>query len=395
MAATVGIVDQRDDELDWLYRRGRYGEDTPDADRTRTMPSGERATAPRPSPTPAPRPAPTPVAHPAPTPVGAVRAPRTRRRLRPRRVVGLLLLLSLVYLVAVPAITWSRMEKVDATPSGARPGNQPGSLYVLAGSDSREGLTPGERTRLGTGSIVGRRTDTIMLLYVPPGGKSALISVPRDSYVTIPGHGENKINASYAIGGPELLVATIESSTGLRVDGYAEIGFGGFVEVIDAVGGITMCLDAPINDRDAHLNLPAGCQLMDGVTALGYVRMRKSDPRGDLGRVERQREMIGAVVRKAATPWSVLNPVRYWRLNAAGARALATGEGTGLNDVGRIGFGVVGASRGDGLTLTIPVANADAATQAGSAVLWDEEKAAAMFREIARGDTSKLSRFRK
>ena len=102
-----------------------------------------------------------------------------------------------------------------------------------------------------------------MIVYAPPGGQPALISVPRDSYLPIPEHGSNKINAAYAFGGPELLVQTVEQNTGLRVDGYLEIGFGGFVNIIDALGGIEMCLPKAIKDRDSHIDLPKGCQTLE------------------------------------------------------------------------------------------------------------------------------------
>ena len=105
-----------------------------------------------------------------------------------------------------------------------------------------------------------------MILSIPPGGEPALISVPRDSYVPIPGNGTNKINAAYAFGGPELLVQTVEQNTGLRIDAYTEIGFGGFVNVIDALGGIEMCVPKAIKDKDSHLDLPKGCQDLDGAT---------------------------------------------------------------------------------------------------------------------------------
>jgi len=217
--------------------------------------------------------------------------------------------------------------------------------------------------------------------------------VPRDSYVKIPGHGQNKINSAYAFGGAELLVHTVEENTGVRVDGYTEIGFGGFVQVIDALGGIRMCLPKAIEDRDSHLDLPKGCQNLDGANALGYVRMRKADPLGDLGRVQRQREMLAAVASKAASPASVLNPVRYWQLATSGAEAVAIGEDTNFWEVVRMLGAMRAVSSGDGLTLTVPVANPDAATPAGSAVLWDTGEAEAMFGEIARGDTSGLEKY--
>ena len=168
----------------------------------------------------------------------------------------------LVWLIAVPVYAWSRIDRVDDVPSGQRPANQPGTTFLLVGSDSREGLTKAEKKKLGTGSTAGQRTDTIMILSIPPGGKPALISIPRDSYVPIPGNGTNKINAAYAFGGPELLVETVELNTGLRIDAYTEIGFGGFVNVIDALGGIEMCLPKAIKDKDSHLNLKKGCQTL-------------------------------------------------------------------------------------------------------------------------------------
>ena len=311
------------------------------------------------------------------------------------RALLVLVLLSVLWLVGVPAYAWSQVGRVDDTPNGKRPGAQPGETFLLVGSDSREGLSKAEQKKLGTGSVGGQRTDTIMLVYKPVTGKPVLVSLPRDSYVAIPGNGENKINAAYAIGGPDLLVQTVEQSTGLRVDGYAEVGFGGFVSVIDALDGIRMCIPAAIKDRDSHLDLKKGCQTLDGTTALGYVRMRKADPRGDLGRVERQRQMLAAVAAKAASPATVLNPFRYWKLCTSTAGAVKIGQDTTLLDTGRAALALRTVSAGDGLTLTVPVANPGFSTPVGSAVLWDEAAARDMFGAIARGDTSKLGKYAK
>ena len=328
----------------------------------------------------------------------AGRPPRPRRR-HPVRLALLLLLVLLLlvaaWLVGVPAYAWSQVARVDDAPGGKRPGDQPGETFLLVGSDSREGLSKAERKALGTGSTAGQRTDTIMLVYRPTSGKPVLISLPRDSYLPIPGKGSNKINAAYALGGPELLVQTVEQSTGLRVDGYAEVGFGGFVNVIDALDGIDMCVPSAIKDRDSHLDLEKGCQTLDGTTALGYVRMRKADPRGDLGRVERQRQMLAAVASRAASPATVLNPVRYWRLCTSTAAAVKVGDDTTLLDTADAGLALRAVSAGDGLTLTVPVADPGARTPVGSAVLWDESEAADMFAQIARGDTSGLAKYAK
>ena len=206
-----------------------------------------------------------------------------------------------------------------------------------------------------------------MIVYIPPAGKPALISIPRDSYLAIPNHGKNKVNAAYALGGPKLLEQTVEQNTGLRIDGYLEIGFGGFVNVVDAVGGVEMCLPTAIKDRDSHIDLPKGCQTLNGVKALGYVRMRKADPRGDLGRVERQRADArrgreeGRLARNGDQSGPLLEPVqrrgqavtlgpadrlaadldgwptRCARSPAAGADPDRTGGQSGRLDAGRLG----------------------------------------------------------
>jgi LCP family protein required for cell wall assembly len=403
----------RDDDLDWLYGHDHAAAEP---ERTRVIPpawSGTEApnrtaleAPPAPPGYPA-RPAygqpdfsrpppggPTPPVAPPPS---ARPAPVPRRRRHPVRILlvilSLLLLLVLVWLIGVPAYAWSKVGRLDADPGGERPADQPGQTFLMVGSDSREGLTQQDRKRLGTGSTAGRRTDTIMIVYVPPGGRPALISVPRDSYLPIPQHGSSKINAAYAFGGPKLLVQTLERNTGLRVDGYVEIGFGGFVNIIDALGGIEMCLPKAIKDHDSHINLPKGCQTLDGTTALGYVRMRKADPRGDLGRVERQREMVAAVAKKAASPATVLNPVRYWTLCNASTQALTLDEDTSALQTARLGLAMRRIAGGNGLTLTVPIADANARTSSGSAVLWDKKKAKAMFDDIARGDTSNLEKY--
>src|SRR5690606_4309986 len=134
---------------------------------------------------------------------------RPKRRPRPLRWIGALLIILLVGILVLGWLVWSRIDKVDAVPDDHGSAVSAGQVYALVGSDSREDLSAEERSELGTGSAGGQRTDTIMLLYIPNGGRPALISIPRDSVVDIPGHGSNRINASYAFGGPKLLVETI------------------------------------------------------------------------------------------------------------------------------------------------------------------------------------------
>lgn len=304
--------------------------------------------------------------------------PPRRRRLW--RLLPLVLLLWLVFLVVTPFHAWSSVSRVDDAPPGERPAETPGNTYLLVGSDSRGDLTAAERKELGTGSSEGKRTDSIMLVHVPSGGgKSAIISIPRDSFMPIPGHGSNKVNAAYSIGGPTLLVETLEQVTDLRIDGYLEIGFGGFNAVVNSLGGVDICVPFDMDDEKAHINLKKGCQTLDGKNALGYVRARYSDPRGDIGRADRQRQFLAAIMKGAATPGTVLNPFRYWSFTHTAAGAVGVGEDTSMKDSANILLALRGAGNDSTLSLTVPISDPDFQTSAGSSIKWDTERAQALF----------------
>jgi len=312
-----------------------------------------------------------------------------RLRHRRRRIltgVAVVVVAWLVFMVGVPLYAWGKVHRVDADPGGVRPEASKGLDYVLVGSDSREGLTRAQQKQLATGSVKvagGKRTDSIILVHVPSsGGKSAMISLPRDSYVPIPGHGTNRINAAYTLGGPRLLVQTIEQVTGVHIDGYVEIGFGGFASVVDSLGGVDLCVARPMKDRRAGIDLKAGCQSLNGPNALGYVRARYSDPLGDIGRIQRQREFLGAVMHRAASPSTVLIPPRYYGFATTAGAALTVGEDTSLRDVTRVLQSLRSVSNGNGLSLTVPVANPSFPTHVGSAVKWDSPKAIELFNAI-------------
>jgi LCP family protein required for cell wall assembly len=276
-------------------------------------------------------------------------------------------------------IAWSRIDKVAAIPEDHGAAVSDGGVYLLVGSDSREELTPEQQAELGTGSAAGRRTDTIMLLHVPSDGRPALISVPRDSLVEIPGHGEERINAAYAFGGAALLVQTLENATGVAIDDYVEIGFGGFADVVDALGGVEICLDEPVQDDKAHIDLPAGCQVLNGVNALGYARARDFDPTADLGRVQRQRELIGSIASTAMSPGTLLNPVALTRTTLASGDALTIDEQTGPIDLARFALGMRRVTSGAGDTLTVPL------RRVGNTVDWDEEQAGVLWTALRDG----------
>ncbi|QWZ06773.1 LCP family protein [Nocardioides panacis] len=307
-------------------------------------------------------------------------------RSRPRFRVGWLkyvLVLWLAFLVAVPLLAWSKIDKVDATPSGERPSSQPGTTYLLVGSDSREGLTRKQQLAYGVGRAEGRRTDTIMLLHTGS-GPNMLMSIPRDSIVPVPGHGTTKINAAFAYGGPKLLVETVEQNTGIRVDDYVEIGFAGFIGVVDAVGGVRICPKQAMKDKLASLDIKKGCQEVQGTEALGYARSRHTSGLGDIARAQHQREVVSAVGAKAASPWTVLNPVRYYRLAMAGAQSLRVGKDTGMIATMRFAWAMTRVDGKNGLTCGVPISDL--------AVHWDPERSRRMFKLIQEDRTADISR---
>lgn len=262
-----------------------------------------------------------------------------------------------------------------------RPAAGPGSTWLLVGSDSRQGLTVEQQQALATGGETGNgRTDTILVVHVPALGSSTpttMVSIPRDSYVPIPGYGRDKINAAFAMGGAPLLAQTVEQATGLRIDHYAEIGFSGFAGLVDSLGGVTVCPVAAINDPLAGIDLPAGCQELDGRTALGYVRSRAT-PRADLDRMIDQRQFMSALLHRAVSPAVWLNPWRWYAVPHAAAGALTVDNGDHVWDLARLAWSLHGSTT----EMTVPIGDF-ASSSAGAVVVWDHQKAAALFDALA------------
>jgi LCP family protein required for cell wall assembly len=301
------------------------------------------------------------------------------KRRRPGRTILkiVVVVLAVLLVAAVTGYFWigSKLRPVEAfTDYSGRPAATPGEDWLLVGSDSRAGLTAAQRKKLATGKAVGKRTDTMMLLHIPSSGRPSLVSLPRDSYVPIEGHGSGKLNAAYAFGGPQLLTKTVERVTGIRIDHYMEIGFGGFVGIVDAIGGVNICVKQNIKDPKAGIDLKKGCQDMDGGTALGFVRTRATGAIPDFERTQRQRQFFSAVVQKAAAPGTLLNPFSSVPLALSAADSVAVDPDTGLFDLLSVGL----AMRGGPVTTAVPIGSLP--TIDGQAVVkWDTQKALRLF----------------
>ena len=303
-------------------------------------------------------------------------------RIRKGRVFGVVAVLVVLALLAWPVglLIWAngKIQHVEAL-SGAS--GTAGTTYLIAGSDAR-----------GSGGIAdstsGARTDTIMLLHKPSSGPVALISIPRDTYAEIPGVGATKINAAYSYGGAPLLVQSVEQLSGLTVDHYVEVGFGGVQGVVDAVGGVRLCLDYDVHDVKSKLDWKAGCHVVDGKTAIAFSRMRYADvQKGDIGRTERQQQVIAAVGKKIADPALVLNPFTQVELADAGLAAIVTDTDSGIIDVASLALAFRSANGDDGVTGTPPIATIGYRTPTGaSAVLLDPDLVDEFWAKIRDGD---------
>lgn len=302
---------------------------------------------------------------------------RTRRRPPIGRILLAILLLAVCVVGGVAFWGEGALHRIPAlTDYEGRPTAGSGTNWLLVGSDSREGLTEEQRSDLSTGGDLGSgRTDTILLVHIPglgSGTPATMVSIPRDSYVEIPGYGSDKVNAAFSEGGAALLAQTVEQATGLRVDHYAEIGFGGFAGVVDALGGVTMCPAEPITDPLAGIDLAAGCQTLDGRNALGYVRSRAT-ARADLDRMANQRQFVSATLHRAGSPAVWANPWRWYAVPRAAVAALAVNTDDHIWDLARLGWALRDAS-----TVTVPIGEFTY-NDSGDVVLWDVSVAGELF----------------
>lgn len=233
-----------------------------------------------------------------------------------RWVIWILALVVLLTALAVGAIFFAEFRMGDAGSLAALDDGE--GTYLVVGSDSRENLPDDLEGNFG--DFAGERADVIILMQVVD-DTVQILSIPRDLKVEIPGHGTNKINAAYAFGGPDLLVETVSASTGIGIDHYMEVDFGGFANIVDALGGIELDFPHPARDLKSGLDVPgAGTRVVDGSTALAYARSRsyeelidggwQATDGGDIARTGRQREVLMQILAKASSPSGLIRSPR-------------------------------------------------------------------------------------
>ena len=267
---------------------------------------------------------------------------------------------------------------------------EPITVLVL-GSDTREVLTPEERQELGTGMAWGERTEVIALVRVDAAaGELRMVNIPRDSVVPRCDGTSGRINAAYGIGessgvgGMSCTVRTVSAWSGVAIDHAVKVDFRGFLEIVDAIGGIELYIEEPMRDQRANLDLQPGCQVLDGAEALAFARARHID--NDFGRISRQQRLLVEMRDQARENGVFSNPVRSLRFAEAVASSLQVDSSLTLNRIRQLVMGHRG-------TLQQPL---DARTVPGtpdtSGEAWllrpDEQAAAELFTWLLEGDTA-------
>ncbi|MGW6600926.1 LCP family protein [Streptomyces sp. NPDC055036] len=325
---------------------------------------------------------------PAGAPRGPGQAPDWRRRIK----VGALTLVVVLLAVSIGTYFWADgklKREVDLSKVIERPESGDGTNYLIVGSDSREGMSEEEKKKLHTGSAEGKRTDSMMILHDGSNGPT-LISLPRDSNVTIPsfvgsesgktfpGTGrQTKLNAAYAEDGPELLVRTVEFNTGLHIDHYVEIGFAGFANIVDAIGGVELDIPKAFKDEKSGADFQAGKQTLDGEQALAFVRTRYAFANSDLDRTKNQQKFLAALAAQTATPGTILNPFAFYPTMSAGLDTLIVDKDMSLWSLGQMFFAMKGVTGGDGTSMNMPISGS-----VGGNLVWDKAKVKELVNQL-------------
>ncbi|GAA3444298.1 LCP family protein [Planomonospora venezuelensis] len=282
---------------------------------------------------------------------------------------------------SLPNYAASRIESVDAGVPGSQ---STGAMNILlVGVDRRDDLTRKQQNQLKLGRETGQRTDTMMVIHLSEDHRRVtVVSLPRDTWTAVPGKGDHKINAAYQLGGPKLTTRTVQNATGLTIHHYVEVNVLGFINVVDALEGVTVCTPVAIDDPKTALQLQPGTYTLDGAKALAYARTRAT-ARSDLDRIDRQQQVISALLSQALSGDTLTNPVKLTRFVNTTLGTLRVDDALRGNLLG-LADQLKTVSTDDVAFATVPIADVDYRTPTGeSAVLWDKPAARELFRRIA------------
>jgi LCP family protein required for cell wall assembly len=305
------------------------------------------------------------------------------------RGAAIILVLALTATAAGAAYFWREIEGLLQRQDLALDPAGGGALNILlVGSDSRENISDPEDVRR-FGSVGGRRADTIILAQVIPSKRrGVIVGFPRDLWVSIPGDGRTrrthlaKINSAYGYG-QQALIDTVQQITGLPINHYMEVDISGFRHMVDAIGGIDVCVPEPFYDSKLRFRLPQGANHLDGNGALSYVRARHATADGDFGRIKRQQQFLRAVMARVGKPSVLGNPLTVNELARAFASNVTVDQYFALDDMLRFAVQVKRIPPDALKTYTVPGDIGRAGGQ--SVVLSDEQRAAALYGALRDG----------
>jgi len=254
---------------------------------------------------------------------------------------------------------------------------------LMVGSDSR--ISAGDPSQWVAGA---QRTDAIMVLHLPADRSGAtIISIPRDSWVDIPGHGKAKINAAFSWGGPPLMIRTVEQYTHVRIDHFAVLDFTGFVSITDALGGVKITI--PKSTHDMRSNFKAGTYVMDGKTALNYVRQRHGLPGGDFDREKRQQNWIRAVARQMLSKGTLTDPTMLTNALEALGKSVETDDAFTIGEMQSVALASRNVRSSDLMFMTTPVAGTGRSPDGKqSIVLLDTPNNVTLWKAVAADNTA-------
>ncbi|KAE8765280.1 LytR family transcriptional regulator [Georgenia thermotolerans] len=264
-------------------------------------------------------------------------------------------------------------NRPDRVASGAGPVN-----ILVLGSDSR--ISAGEPSQWAAGA---QRTDTMMVVQISGDREHAYVmSIPRDSWVEIPGHGQNKINAAYSFGGPSLMIQTVENLTGIRIDHFAIADFESFAALTDELGGVEITM--PNGLDNTGVALPPGTHTLDGEQALAYARQRHGVPGGDLGRVQRQQNWMRSILQAVYRADRLADPVGLTRLLQTVGQTVAVDEGFTMGKMRNLAVSMRDIRPNDLVFMTAPnLGTGRSPDGAQSIVLLDEGRFGALCNALA------------
>ena len=256
-------------------------------------------------------------------------------------------------------------------------GEEPAVNILVLGTDSRTSASDPSQWKEGA-----QRTDAIMIVQVSGDRKTvSVMSIPRDSWVEIPGHGQGKINAAYSYGGPSLTIHTVENLTGIHIDHFAVANFESFVALTDEIGGVRVNLKTP--QTLAGKELGAGAQVLNGQQALAYTRERSSLPNGDFDRVKRQQTWMRSIVSRVLTNGTLSSPTALYSFLKTASRTVAVDESFTLNQMQSLALETRHLHSNDIKFMTVPTAGTGTSADGQSIVTLDADADAPLFKAFA------------